>query len=154
MKDHEFAADLGRRLTELREKSGLSAEAFGKTGGVSRTAQFAYERGERLPDALYLAQVATACEVTLHWMLTGRHTDEAPGLSDGERTLIDRLRDMPDRVRRTVEEVALLAWLAADSRRQYHVDEVPVSYTPAEPAAPLLLHEPAPKRRAAAKKRV
>lgn len=148
MKDDEFAADLGRRLTDLREKSGLSAEAFGKAGGVSRTAQFAYERGERLPDALYLARVARACAVTLHWMLTGRHTDETPDLSEGERALIDRLRDMPGHVRRTVEDMALLAWLAADSRRDYHAADAaaPPPYPAPVPAPPLTLHEPSPGR--------
>ena len=154
MEKNPLAVGIAERLSSLQKRSGLSVEAFGLKHGAKRSAQFMYQRGESVPDLRYLLSVADDCRVTLQWLVFGDAVADGGELTDDERAVVERWRSLPPKVRQTVDDVLLLAWLAADSRRQYHADEVPASYTPAEPAAPLLLHEPAPKRRAAAKKRV
>lgn len=58
------------RLKEEREKKNLSAEAFGAVGGVRKTAQYAYEKGERKPDGEYFANIAKiGCDV--QYIITG-----------------------------------------------------------------------------------
>lgn len=49
---------IGERLREERVRLGLNQDDFAEVGGVQRRAQGNYERGERAPDADYLARIA------------------------------------------------------------------------------------------------
>ncbi|MBK1686218.1 helix-turn-helix domain-containing protein [Rubrivivax gelatinosus] len=51
-------SDLADRLREERARLGLTQTEFGALGQVSKDAQLRYERGDRVPDAAYLAAVA------------------------------------------------------------------------------------------------
>lgn len=68
--------DFGRRLREERERLGLSQEAFGAIGGVKKLAQLKYEKGERAPDANYLAAIKKR-GVDISFLLTGDRNEEA-----------------------------------------------------------------------------
>lgn len=49
---------IGERLREERVRLGMNQDDFAEVGGVQRRAQGNYERGERAPDADYLARIA------------------------------------------------------------------------------------------------
>nr|WP_183003589.1 helix-turn-helix transcriptional regulator [Achromobacter sp. UMC71] len=49
---------IGDRLREERVRLGMNQDEFAEAGGVQRRAQGNYERGERAPDADYLARIA------------------------------------------------------------------------------------------------
>ncbi len=59
------------RLREERESLGLSQTAFGALGSASKPSQVRYERGDRNPDATYLAAISEA-GVDVLYVLTGR----------------------------------------------------------------------------------
>jgi len=61
---------IGERLREERERLRLNQEQLGEIGGVRKQAQLLYEKGERSPDAQYLAAVATT-GVDVLYVLTG-----------------------------------------------------------------------------------
>lgn len=64
----------GKRLREERERLGLNQEAFGAIGGVKKLAQLKYEKGERAPDALYLAAIKNK-GVDIVYLLTGERDE-------------------------------------------------------------------------------
>ncbi|MCU0211637.1 helix-turn-helix transcriptional regulator [Pseudomonas shahriarae] len=49
---------IGDRLKEERERLGFSQTEFAAVAGASKNSQYNYEKGERSPDAVYLAAVA------------------------------------------------------------------------------------------------
>ena len=49
---------IGDRLKEERSRLGFSQTDLAGVGGVGKTTQINYEKGERSPDAGYLAAVA------------------------------------------------------------------------------------------------
>ena len=153
MSDAPTVIGLAQRIASLQKASGMSVEAFAEQHGVKRTAQFQYQSGHSTPDLNYLLRLSQSRGVTLHWLVFGDTVTDG-GLSNEERQVIERWRGLPRGVRRTVDDVLLLAWLAADSRRSYEKPQSADSpYPVADPTQPLQLHEPKP-RRAAAKKDV
>ena len=64
-------AEMGSRLVEERERLGLSQQHFFNACGVSKTAQFRFERGENIPGGAYLI-AADALGVDVLYVLTGR----------------------------------------------------------------------------------
>lgn len=60
----------GDRLRSERERLGLNQTEFGQLGGVKKLAQINYEKGDRQPDAAYLAAIAAAGADVLY-ILTG-----------------------------------------------------------------------------------
>ncbi len=62
--------DIGTRLREERERLGMTQEGFGQAGGVLKRALIRYEKGERMPDATFLAAIAAAGADVLY-ILTG-----------------------------------------------------------------------------------
>lgn len=50
--------NIGERLREERVRLGYNQADFAAIAGVAKTSQFNYEKGERSPDAAYLAAVA------------------------------------------------------------------------------------------------
>lgn len=65
--------DIGIRLREERERLGMTQESFGQAGGVLKRALIRYEKGERAPDATFLAALAAAGADVLY-VLTGERS--------------------------------------------------------------------------------
>ncbi len=63
--------DIGTRLREERERLEMTQEEFGQAGGVLKRALIRYEKGERMPDAAFLAAIAAAGADVLY-ILTGQ----------------------------------------------------------------------------------
>lgn len=87
---------LGERLKEERERLGLNQADFGTIGGVNRNSQANYEKGERSPDASYMAAVA-AIGVDVLYVITGARTpSREEGLSEREKAVLDNYRALPE----------------------------------------------------------
>lgn len=96
---------IGERLKAERERLGLSQPALGERCGVKKLAQFNYEKGERVPDALYLVGF-TAAGGDVMYVLTGTRT--APALLPPEESvLLDHYRASPPELRRAALRVLL-----------------------------------------------
>lgn len=81
-------SNLGQRIRDERAQLGLTQDAFAKGCGVGRRAQAAYEAGERVPDANYLAGAAALGADTQN-ILTGYRRD-ADSLHDYVREALLR----------------------------------------------------------------
>lgn len=93
---------IGDRLREERERLGLSQGAFGEIGGVKANAQGNYEKGERNPDAGYLAAVA-ARGVDVLYVVTGeRRPMSSAELTDEEARVVAEFRSLPPEDRASV----------------------------------------------------
>lgn len=98
---------IGERLREERERLGMSQTALGAIGGVLKQAQLKYEQGSRMPDAAYLAAVASQ-GVDVVYVLTGNRpvapvATMGPVLSERERTLIEHYRETNEVGRKAIE---------------------------------------------------
>lgn len=101
------------RLREEREKLGQSQEQFGLTGGVKKLAQINYEKGERSPDANYLAAIAAA-GADVRYILTGQREGPAPVvLSAEEQTMVAYMREASPQLRKAALGVLLSGSSAA-----------------------------------------
>lgn len=63
---------IGERLREERVRLGFNQAEFAAFAGVAKTSQFNYEKGDRSPDAVYLAAVS-AQGVDVLYVVTGEH---------------------------------------------------------------------------------
>lgn len=90
--------DIGKRLYEERERLGLSQPALAEKCGVTMRSQRNYEKGERQPDAAYLAALSAAGADVLY-ILTGQRMGgaaaAAPELTREEAALLDNYRHCP-----------------------------------------------------------
>lgn len=68
----------------------MNQTEFSQLGGVGKTTQINYEKGERFPDAAYLAAVASV-GVDVLYVVTGKR-DGGASLSPPENELLTRLR--------------------------------------------------------------
>lgn len=85
-------SSIGERLKDERDRLGLNQTAFGAIGGVLKQAQLKYEKGERFPDASYLAAIAKV-GADVQYIVTGAH---CPGsLSADENELLEKFRTAP-----------------------------------------------------------
>lgn len=89
--------DIGARLRAERERLGMTQEEFGGIGGVLKRALIRYEKGERMPDAAFLAAVAIQ-GVDVLYVLTGQRSGGAVGVSAGDRVLLDNFHAAPAQV--------------------------------------------------------
>lgn len=106
---------IGERLKEERVRLGLSQTDLGSIGGVGKTTQINYEKGERSPDASYLSAAASS-GVDVLYVLTGQKTPGDPGaLSAEEFDVLRFLRAMPDDDRRSVVRMAHAMFIASKS---------------------------------------
>lgn len=97
---------IGERLKEERLRLGISQTDLGAAGGVGKTTQINYEKGERSPDAEYLAAVAEK-GVDVLYVVTGlRATAPADGFNAEEVRLVDRYRMMPVEGKATLDSVS------------------------------------------------
>jgi transcriptional regulator with XRE-family HTH domain len=56
---------LGKRIRQLRQRTGLSQERFAAKAGLDRTYYAGIERGERNPSVKQLAKIAAALDVPI-----------------------------------------------------------------------------------------
>ncbi len=61
---------LGKRVRELRLRTGLSQERFAARAGLDRTYYAGIERGERNPSVKQLAKIAAALGVSIAALFT------------------------------------------------------------------------------------
>jgi transcriptional regulator with XRE-family HTH domain len=66
----ELNISIGRRLREERERLGMTQTEFSAVAQATRQTQSNYEKGERAPDALYLAAIVSI-GVDVQYILTG-----------------------------------------------------------------------------------
>lgn len=86
--------EIGNRLREERERLGLSQPALADICGVTMRSQRNYEKGDRQPDASYLAAVSAAGADVLY-ILTGQRSGAVaptPALKPEEAALLDNYR--------------------------------------------------------------
>lgn len=115
---------LGARLREEREARGLSQEAFGAIGGVTKKSQINYEKNERSPDATYLTAVAAAGADVLY-ILTGQRQGgavatppPAPELPRQEQEWLAIYRNSSDEVRTALKAAGDALTKPASGRRK------------------------------------
>lgn len=85
---------IGDRLKEERQRLGLNQSDFAALANVAKNSQLNYEKGERSPDAAYLAAVAAA-GVDVLYVLTGTRTPRSvEGLSVAEEKVLDNYRSL------------------------------------------------------------
>lgn len=99
--------DFGERIRQERDRLGLSQEAFGVVGGVSKRAQVNYEKSERKPDLIYLNQLSKV-GVDVLYLVTGQRSEAA--LPDDVTELVTQYQKAPLAVR-----AAVLRALAGDA---------------------------------------
>lgn len=81
--------NIGERLKEERVRLGFNQAEFAAFAGVAKTSQFNYEKGERSPDADYLAAVS-AQGVDILYVVTGeRKPQTADSISADARKLLE-----------------------------------------------------------------
>ncbi len=93
---------IGDRLSDERGRLGMSQADFARLAGLTDRAQRLYEKGERFPDAQYLAAVA-GHGVDVLYVITGQYAGgakPAPTLTPEEATMLEYFRDAPPAVRR------------------------------------------------------
>lgn len=95
---------IGDRLKEERVRLGFNQAAFAAVGGVAKTSQFNYEKGDRSPDAEYLAKVLGAGADILY-IVSGKRIAPGPSLDPAEAVLIDRYRAVGPRDRETLDHI-------------------------------------------------
>lgn len=114
--------EVGLRLKRERERLHWTADKAAEVGGVSRTAQYNYEAAVSAPDTSYLLRVRSEGLDALY-VVTGARERQTPGITDTERELLDRYNALPPKLRRFVEDAALLSFVAYSDRRTYHEDD-------------------------------
>ncbi len=101
----ETFVGIGDRLKEERERLGVNQTEFAALAGVSKNSQFNYEKGERSPDAAYLATVAAA-GVDVLYILTGqRSAPNETALTTEESAVLNDYRSMPGSDRAAVRRM-------------------------------------------------
>jgi transcriptional regulator with XRE-family HTH domain len=92
----ETFVGIGERLKEERERLGLNQTEFAAKAGASKNSQYNYEKGERSPDAAYLA-AADGMGVDVLYVVTGRRTPQASSSFNGDEIdLVEHYRQLPE----------------------------------------------------------
>jgi transcriptional regulator with XRE-family HTH domain len=100
-------SSIGERLREERQRLAMNQTELGVVAGVLKQAQIKYEKGERFPDAAYLA-AAAAVGADIRYIVTGDRDAPPPEvLSADERVLLDRYRGSPQPLRDAALRVLL-----------------------------------------------
>lgn len=87
---------IGDRLKEERERLGLNQTDFAALAGASKNTQYNYEKGDRSPDAAYLA-AAAAAGMDLLYVVTGERKPQlSESISAREASLLGFFRQLPD----------------------------------------------------------
>jgi transcriptional regulator with XRE-family HTH domain len=89
-----YMEKIGMRLKEERVRLGMNGADFGAIGGVRGLAQYRYEKGDRKPDSVYLAQISEK-GVDVQYVVTGKRSESV--LSDEESILLAHFRALDER---------------------------------------------------------
>lgn len=110
---------LGERLREERERLGLNQEELGQIGGVNRNTQGKYEKGERSPDAAYMAALSAA-GVDMLYVVTGtRSPVAADSQTNDEAQLLASYRKLQEDDRTNIRQlITSLEALSSKLRRK------------------------------------
>ncbi|KEY87629.1 helix-turn-helix domain-containing protein [Pseudomonas capeferrum] len=96
---------IGERLKEERERLGLNQTEFAALAGASKNTQYNYEKGERSPDANYLAAAAHQ-GVDILYVITGqRLPSPETSLAAGEAEILRQIRSLDTEDRAAVERL-------------------------------------------------
>lgn len=88
--------NIGDRLREERVRLGFNQADFAAIAGVAKTTQFNYEKGERSPDADYLAAVGER-GVDVLYVVSGRRIPVASdAISEAELELLESFRQLSE----------------------------------------------------------
>jgi transcriptional regulator with XRE-family HTH domain len=88
--------NIGERLREERVRLGFNQSDFAAIAGVAKTSQFNYEKGDRSPDADYLAAVAAEGVDILYVVIGQRLPVVEPTLSADEIEMVEHVRSLDD----------------------------------------------------------
>lgn len=105
---------IGDRLKEERERLGLSQTDFAAIAGASKNSQYNYEKGERSPDAIYLAAAAQQGVDVLYVVTGERKPQAADSITAEDSQLIDQYHSLSPKDQEAVSH--LISALAATSR--------------------------------------
>nr|WP_272880875.1 helix-turn-helix transcriptional regulator [Pseudomonas fragi] len=106
----ETIVGVGERLKEERERLGFSQTEFAAVAGASKNSQYNYEKGERSPDAAYLAAVAEK-GVDILYVVTGVPTPQVVyGATAAEDNLVNQYRALPEADQATVDRILGAMW--------------------------------------------
>jgi transcriptional regulator with XRE-family HTH domain len=123
---------IGIRLKEERERLRLSQAVFGELGGVQKQAQLKYEKGDRFPDAEYLAAIAIS-GVDVVYILTGSKS-QSSATTPREVALLDNYRHSPVEVQVGVGKLLAETGKALDRANELSesnaVIDIPETYAP------------------------
>lgn len=98
---------ISERLKTERENLGLSQQALADRLGIALRSQQNYEKGDRSPDANYLAAIAAA-GADVRYILTGQRDGPAPVvLSAEEQTMVAYMREASPQLRKAALGVLL-----------------------------------------------
>lgn len=120
-----------QRIKAVREGSGMSLIEFAQMAGVTKQTQLQYERGNTSPDADYLDRLFFNKRIDPTELVTGVPKELLKGYDTQTRSLADRFQELPPKLRKTVDDVLLLAWLSYQDRRAVH-EEVDRPQPPAK----------------------
>lgn len=102
----EASVSIGGRLREVREGLGMNQTDFAALAGATRQTQSNYEKGERVPDALYLAAIAAAGG-DVRYILTGIRESlgqsQAQGYAVAEAP-VDPLEQRKQRIKTLIDQ--------------------------------------------------
>ncbi|KTC26543.1 hypothetical protein AO239_07365 [Pseudomonas sp. ICMP 19500] len=88
--------NIGERLREERVRLGFNQAEFAAFAGVAKTSQFNYEKGDRSPDADYLAAVAARGVDILYVVIGQRLPVAETTLSADEIEMVEHVRALDD----------------------------------------------------------
>lgn len=97
---------IGGRLKEERQRLGLNQSDFAALAQVAKNSQLNYEKGERSPDAVYLAAVAAAGVDVLYVVTGERKLTSAASIPADEAQLLEHYQSLPAPVKVTLANLA------------------------------------------------
>lgn len=97
---------IGDRLKEERLRLGLNQSDFAALAQVAKNSQLNYEKGERSPDAAYLAAVAAAGVDVLYVVTGERKPTLADSIPADEAQLLEHYRSLPAAVKASLAQLA------------------------------------------------
>ena len=106
----ETFVGFGDRLKQERERLGLNQTELAAAAGASKNSQYNYEKGERSPDAAYLAAVAQK-GVDILYVVTGVPTPRVvEGFTDVEDKLVNQYRALSQADQEAVDRIVGAMW--------------------------------------------
>lgn len=85
----------GKKMKDLREKSGLTQKQLAAQMGLSKSAISQYELQERIPSPISLIKISSIFHVSSDYLLgiDNKNRLDLSGLTDEETEIIERLVD-------------------------------------------------------------